>query len=136
MAQHGQSQATGRTGHRPADTEAWISFGGSLENGSRGFSQGIEHRAGDIGPARLHHDDAPVLAHLEYLVSRATHLRTGEEPIHFEHDLPAKLVGLERANGAQFAITPVFAQLEASSERYGMAVPDGALEGCGHGPAR
>ena len=43
MAQHGQSQATGRTGHRPADTEAWISFGGSLENGSRGF-----HRVSSI----------------------------------------------------------------------------------------
>ena len=43
MAPHGQSQATGRTGHRPADTEAWISFGGSLENGSRGF-----HRVSSI----------------------------------------------------------------------------------------
>ena len=117
--------------HRSVDLIWWL-----IGKWKQGLSQGIEHRAGGVGPARLHHDDAPLLAHVEHLVSRATDLRTREGPIHFEHDLPAKLVGLERANGAQFAITLVFAQLEASSERYGMAVPDGALEGCGHGPAR
>ena len=74
-----------------------------------------------LAPAGLYHHRAPLLAHVEYLIARAADLRARQQALNFEDKLPAKLVGLERADGAQLAITFAPSQLEAGAEHDRMS---------------
>ena len=55
-------------------------------------------------------------AHMSSTSSRKRHAWDREQAVDVEHQFNTELVGLERGDGAQFAISPAFAQLEAGAQ--------------------